>query len=236
MTGFLELLDRNYALSHFIRKIPVYLSNNQKELSNLLKIYNKARDDLKTLKKKNEAAAAKGSPVDRDAETVKQNEIFELENKLASIIYASESFIEKYNSISSQFSDETENLQRLLEDEGKSSESFEQLLEGVDWNWDRDAMLKELGAVKKDGVILGNFVLGKIFQYEGKLKDAKINFQSMTESEVQLSGAPFALYETNIWLGDNRGSKEIYEQNQKQINEYCSYIYYLNDFEQGQTF
>ncbi|MDA3812550.1 MAG: tetratricopeptide repeat protein, partial [Spirochaetaceae bacterium] len=230
MTGFLELLDRNYALSHFITAIPEYMAANQKELVNQLKIYQKAVADLESLKKKNEAVSAKGGAVDSEGETVKQDEIYTLENSLASLIYDNESFIEKYNSISSQFADETENLQRLLEDESISSESFELLLEGTQWKWDRSAMLDELNVVKSEGVILGNFVLGKIAQYEGDLKEAKDNLAVLENSEVDLKGAPFALYETEIWLGDNSRAKDFYEQYQQQIDDYCSYIFYLNDY------
>jgi len=218
MTVFLELLDRNYALSHFITTIPEFLSTNQKELSNQLKLYNKALSDLDSLKNKNEDT------------TAKQDEVYSLESSLAAVIYANESFIEKFNSISLQFADESENLQRLLEDESKSVESFEQLLEGVDWEWDRSAMMDELNAVKKDGVTLGNFVLGKIAQYEGRLNDAENNLAVFSDSEIPLKGAPFALYETKNWRGDRSAGKEIYERYQSDIDLYCSYIFYLNDY------
>jgi len=230
MTGFLELLDRNYALSQFIAAIPEYISTNRKELAAQLKTYNKAVSDLQTLKKKNDEAEVKGKSSDREAEKSKQDEIYELESLLASSIYRSESFIEKFSSVFSQFSDETENLQRLLEDQEKSSESFEQLLTGVDWKWDREAMLRELSAVKDDGVVLGNFVLGKIAQYEGRLKEAKSNFSPLTANDSPLKGAPFAIYETDIWLGNDSDRDGVYEKYEQEINDYCTYIYYLHDY------
>jgi len=218
VTAFLELIDRNYALSHFIRGIPQYLSDNQKELVSQLKSYDKARSELAALEKKNGDT------------TAKKEEISTRENSLASLIYANESFIEKFSSISQQFADEKENLNRLLEDEAVSAESFKQLQEGIDWEWDRSSMMEELNAVKKDGVILGNFVLGKIAQYEGRLGDAESNLAVLQSSEVQLKGAPFALYETKNWRGNHNGARDIYEQYQMEIDEYCSYIFYLNDY------
>jgi tetratricopeptide (TPR) repeat protein len=230
MTSYLELIDRNYALSNFINSIPQYINTNQKDLISDLKIYNKAVSDLESMKKKNEAAAAKGSPVDSAAEENLNNALIEIEGVLASAIYKNESFIEKYNSISTQFSAETENLKRLLEDEIQSKESFKQLLDGVDWKWNREAMMEELSLVKDDGVLLSHFVLGKIAQYEGRLKEAQVNFVTVTGTEKPLKGAPFALYETEVWLGENAAGSDTYEKYEQEIDQYCSYIYFLNDY------
>ena len=230
MTSFLELLDRNYALSHYIKEMPSYIIENQKLLTDTLKLYNKAKSDLQNLKKKNDDSVAKGKTVDRSSEEAKQDEIFSLEEELAVSIYLSESYIEKFNSISSQFTDENDNLSKLLEDEKDSTEAFEQLIEGGDWKWDRDEMLSELNAVKSDNVVLGNYVLGKIYQFEGQLSQAKSNFAPILEEDFVLERAPFALYETEIWLGEDENRLAIYERFQEKIDNSSDYIYYLNDY------
>ena len=230
MTSFLELLDRNYALSYFIKDVPSFVNRNQKELSDLLKTYKKAKADYETLKKKNEADTAKGTTVDLTATTAKKDEIFELEEKLAVLIYINESYIERFNSLSSQFADENMNLSLLLDDEEVSAKAFELLIEGVNWSWDRTEMINELKAVKSDGVVLGNYVLGKIYQYEGLLSEARSNYAPLVESDYILERALFSLYETEIWLGEDENRLELYNQFPSEIDQSSDYVYYLNEY------
>ncbi len=230
LTGFLELMDRNYGLLHFMKGIPQYISQNQKELSSQLKNYLKIQKDLETLKKKNEAAATKGKAVDTGSESLKETELLEKEEQLASLIYKLESFIEMFNTLSTQLEDETGSLNRLLEDEKNSMEVFEKLTTGVNWEWDRTEMVAELNKVKKEGVVLANYSLGRIYQYEGNLNDAKSNFLPIFDSATMLKGAPFALFETEIWLGEIREREDLYKKYQKEIDESCNYIFFINDY------
>lgn len=230
MTPFLELLDRSYALSHFMKNVPSNVERESKKLSDLLKQYNSAKTSLATLKKKNDGAQAKGKTVDRTDESAIEDQIFQLEEELATAIYLMESFIEKFNSLSTQFDEEKDNLKKLLEDELVSTEAFAQLMEGINWKWDRYEMFQELDSVKKDKVILGSYVMGKISQFEGNLSRAYINLAPMVKETYVLPRAPFALYETNIWRGANDKNRELYEQFSSEINDSVDYIYYLNDY------
>lgn len=230
MMPFLELIDRNYALSHYLDTIPGYITENQKEMAELLKVYQKAKADHQSMKKRNDDTEAKGETPDRTAEQAKQEEIYSLEEELAVLIYLGESFLEKFQSLASQFEEETASLADLMVDEEASAEAFELLMEGVDWKWNRDYMVSELEAVKKDGVVLGNYALGKILMFEGNPSSARGNFEPLIEGETILKPGPFALYQSQVWLGEEEKRLELYENFSAEIDETCDYIYYLNDY------
>ncbi|MBI9098944.1 MAG: hypothetical protein JEY91_10735 [Spirochaetaceae bacterium] len=230
MVPFLELLDRNYALSHFMENISTKITADSKKLNDLLKSYEKSKAELAALKKRNDDTEAKGKIADRTNESAKREAIVELEGKLAVSIYLNESFIEKFNTVSSQFADENETLTSLLNDEKASAETYKLLMEGINWEWNRDEMLSELDEVKGDNVVLANYVLGKIYQFEGKLGQAMSNYSPMITGDFILDRAPFALYQTEVWLGENKKRSELYSQFQPEIDGVADYIYYLNDF------
>ncbi|MBB6480591.1 tetratricopeptide repeat protein [Spirochaeta isovalerica] len=230
MTSFLEILDRSYALTHFLETVPASVSESRKNMTELLKQYDKNISDLEALKKKNDAAEAKGETVDRSGEESLAQQRFDLEEKLAVQIYLGESFTGKFNSLMELFNEENRTLEGLLEDEKTSAEAYELLMEGIDWKWNRGDMITELNAVKKDGVVLANLTLGKILMFEGKPVEAEANFKPIMEGESVLDAAPFALYEAQVWLGDEEERKSLYESYPGKIEEGSEYAYYLNDY------
>jgi tetratricopeptide (TPR) repeat protein len=227
---FLELLDRSYALSHYMKTVPQEISKNQKNISSLLSSYRKAQADLELLKKKNNDLESKGKPFDRSDETIIEELIKELEEELSNTIYSAETFVEKFNILDSQFKEEKENLAGLMEDEEASAKAYELLMEGTKWEWNRRYMLTELNDAKKDGVILANYVLGKIQMFEGNPKAALNEFAPLIEGDFILDPAPFALYESKIWLGEEEGREELYSDFTNRIEKTTDYAYYLNDY------
>ncbi|MBN2659448.1 MAG: tetratricopeptide repeat protein [Spirochaetales bacterium] len=230
MMPFLEILDRSYAFSRFLKRVPAVMSESRKILSELLKQYEKADSDLVALKAKNDASVAKGNAVDRSTEDVLQERKSDLEEKLAVQIYLGDIFTGKFASLKELFDEERQSLEVLLEDEKVSAQAYERLMEGIHWQWNREEMVGELSAAKKDGVVLANMTLGKILMFEGKPDEAEANFRPLVESENILGAAPFALYEAQIWLGHDEERKSLYDRFPDKILETADYVYYLNDY------
>ncbi|MCP4297469.1 MAG: hypothetical protein GY786_17855, partial [Proteobacteria bacterium] len=179
---------------------------------NQLKTFKNAQSNLAQIKRKNEAAASKGTEVDNEAESTAENLLLEVETSLASSILEAESFIEKYRSLSTQFGDESMNLDSLLEEEKSSAEAFEKITEGVNWEWDKAGMFDELTSVKKDDVPLGYYVHGKILQYEGNLPESVKNFRYLDSTGSDLNGVPFSLFEAELWSGNEEERDAVHEK------------------------
>ncbi len=227
---YYEIIDRNYALLHFLNKVPSYLSNSVRELNTDLVNYNKALSSLTTLEKKNEAAKAKGNESDFEAVLSLEEKIRVSEDVLAARIAAKASFVEKYQFLIDQFSDDTEYLLRILTEETAVTETFNKLTKGSSWNWDRTGMIKELEAGYKNGLDLAAYVIGRIYQSEGDLDKAATYLDTVIKSEIILEDAPFAAFQNSLWLGNNEKRSEIYTNYTDGIVSYDGYLYDLVDF------
>ncbi len=223
LSRFLELLDKSYVFYNFLKKIPAYISRSKKELSAAFSVYTQSLNKLETLKSKNEKMKEKGEKVSSDDENILQQNIDDAEEKLASLITAKEIFIEKYMNLKDQFKDDKEYLNRLMEDEKSKVEAFNKLTEGSRWQWDRDSMLQELEIVKENGMPLANFDLGVIFQFEGDLSSAKENLKYSSAVKT-VKGAAYALFQTDLWMGNEKESQVIYQENQEAIESVTDYI------------
>ncbi len=227
---FNELLDRGYALHNFLNKVPAYLSSSSKELSTNFSNYKKALSLLDTLQKKNEELVAKGEEPTLDAINAAQDQLDSAENLLADSIGAKESFINKFQSILTQFTDDSDYLNRLIEEEKNVNETYKKLTEGSQWNWDRNVMVGELELVNKNGLDLAGYVLARINQIEGKLNNSAIYLDKLRESNNLLDDVPAAAFENSLWLGDKDKQELIFNEYTDKIEASASYMYDLIDY------
>ncbi|RKX83809.1 MAG: hypothetical protein DRP58_08140 [Spirochaetes bacterium] len=230
MVQYYEIIDRNYALLHFLNEIPAYLSNSVRELNSNLQNYNKLVSSLAALKKKNESARAKGSEPDVEAVIKLEEDLQISEDLLASNIAAKESFNEKYQFLIDQFNDDTEYLLRLISEETAANESFNKLTKGSNWEWDRSEMLEELEKGSENGLNLASYVLGRIYQSEGNMESASLYLNTLIESDPVLEDAPFAIFQNSLWQGNTEKRLDIYDSYSEEIVSYNDYLYDIVDF------
>ncbi|MCD6397666.1 MAG: hypothetical protein J7L71_09005, partial [Spirochaetaceae bacterium] len=227
---FNELLDRGYALRNFLNNVPAYLSLSSKELSTKFSTYKKALNLLNTLQKKNADLVAKGEEPSLDAINTAQDQLDSAENLLAGSIGSKESFINKFQSILSQFTDDSDYLNRLIEEEKNVNETYKKLTEGSQWNWDRNVMIGELELVNKNGLDLAGYVLSRINQIEGKLNNSSIYLDKLMESDNLLDDIPAAVFENSLWLGDKDKRKLVFNEYTDKIEASADYMYDLIDY------
>jgi len=227
---YYEIIDRNYALMHFLKEVPSYLSNSLKELNTDLTNYNKALSALSSQEKKNEAAKAKGAEIDLAAVSELQDQLGISEDKLASGIAAKESFIEKYQFIIDEFAGDTEYLLRLITDESAANETFAKLTKESQWDWDRSGMLHELEVGYDNGLDLAAYVIGRIYQSEGDLLSASQYLDNLIEGKTILEDAPYAVYQNSLWLGNKEKLSDTYEAFSEEIVSYNDYLYDIVDY------
>ncbi len=220
---FLELLDKSYVFYNFLKKLPGYLNSSRKELSAAMAEYNNAVKKLETVKDKNEKIRAKGGEILQEEEDSLTAEIQEKGDKLASLLSAKRVFVDKYGSIVSQFHDDKDYLVRLLEDEKAGKAAFEKLMKGSDWQWDREAMIKELTDVKSRGLSLAGYDLGVINQFEGTLSSAEDNLEIFSV-DTNVKGGTYSLFQTKLWMGKDEESRKIYADNQEAVEAAAGYI------------
>nr|MDA3941598.1 tetratricopeptide repeat protein [Spirochaetia bacterium] len=227
---YYEIIDRNYALMHFLNEVPAYLSSSIRELNTDLINYNKSVSALSTLEKKNEAAKAKGEEPDPDAVFVLQEALRISEDELASRIAAKESFVEKYQFLIDEFADDTEYLLRLISDEAAANETFAKLTKGSQWDWDRSSMLRELEVGYENGLDLAAYVIGRIYQFEGDLESASRYLDALIVDDILLEDAPFAVFQNKLWFGDKEKRAELYAEYSEEIVSYDDYLYDIVDY------
>ncbi len=223
MSRFFEILDKSYTLYNFLKKMPEYISHSRKELSSAYSAYNDA------VTKKSKLLKEKGDKITADEKNALTQQIETTGDALASLITAKESFVEKYKNIMSQYTDDKEYLKRMMDEEKSKTEAFKKLTEGSKWKWDRSSTLDELETVKKDGLVLADYDLGVIYQFEGELKLAQENL-SPFENNRKVKGAAFALFQTDLWMGKNKESLLMYDQNKEAIESAADYVPDLVDY------
>ena len=227
---YYEIIDRNYALMHFLNEVPAYISTSVREMNTDLVNYNKAIATLSSMEKKNEAANAKGEEPDTAAAAELQEQVVASEDKLASGIAAKESFIEKYQFLIDEFADDTEYLLRLITDESAANETFAKLTKGSHWDWDRSSMFRELEMGYDNGLDLAAYVMGRIYQSEGDLVSASRYLDTLIDSEVILEDAPFAVFQNDLWQGHNQKLSDTYKVYSEEIVSYHEYIFDIVDY------
>ncbi len=227
---FYEAIDRNYALLHFINDVPAYLSGSMTELNESLTRYKRAVGSISAMEKKNKAMVEKGEEPDPAAMAALEAALETAENELASKIAGKESFIEKYHFIIDQFESDNEYLERLFTEEESGNEAFRKLVEGSSWEWDRDAMVKELEKVADNGLDLGGYVLGRIYQLEGSLRDASEFLDPLLDGRIILDGSPFAAFENALWRGDTEKRENLYNSYSEEILASGDYVFDLVDY------
>ncbi len=223
MSRFFEILDKSYALYNFLKKVPEYISGSRKALSSAYSAYNDA------VTKKNKLLKEKGDKITADEKNALTRQVETTGDALASLITAKESFVEKYKSIMSRYADDKEYLNRLMDEEKSKTEAFKKLTEGSNWQWDRSSTFDELETVKKDGLILADYDLGVIYQFEGDLKSARENL-AVFENNRKVKGAAFALFQTDLWMGKDKESLLMYDQNKDAIESAADYVPDLVDY------
>lgn len=221
--AYLELLDKAYVFYNFLKKIPGYLNNSRKEISAAMSEYTGVVKKLETVKDKNEKMRAKGDEVDTGEENSLTDEVQKKGDKLASLLSAKRAFVEKYGSIVSQFHDDKDYLARLMEDEEAGKAAFEKLRKGTDWQWDREAMIKELTDVKSRGLSLAGYDLGVINQFEGTLTAAEDNLDIFSV-DSKVKGGAYSLFQTKLWMGKDEESRKIYTENKEAVEASAGYI------------
>lgn len=227
---YYEIVDRNYALKHFLDDLPAYITSSVRELNTNLLNYKKAVTALGSIQKKNEAAKVKGREPDLAILSERQNQLENSEDVLASGIAAKENFVEKYQFLIDEFAGDTEYLLRLISDETSINEAFGKLTKGSQWEWDRSSMLRELEKGNDDGLNLAAYVIGKIYQIEGDTIRSAQYIDSLIESEKILEDAPFAVFQNSLWLGDKEKLSDIYENYSEEIVSYDKYLYDIVDY------
>ncbi len=217
MSRFFELLDKSYTLMNFLKQVPEYISNSRKALAEAYTAYQNA------LAKKNKALKSKGDKVTADEKDALTRQVETTGDTLASLITAKEAFVEKYKTILGQYADDKDYLSRLMDEEKSKTEAFKKLTEGSAWQWDRRSTLDELERVKKGGLLLANYDLGVLYQFEGNVKSARENL-SPFEDNKNVKGAAFALFQTDLWMGKTKESLLLYDKNKDAIESAADYV------------
>jgi tetratricopeptide (TPR) repeat protein len=230
LVQYYEIIDRNYSFSHFLSDVPAYLSTSVRELNTDLINYNKTLAGLNTLKKKNEAAIGKGEESDLEGIANMEEELRKSEDTLAGRIASKAGFVEKYQLLIDQFEDDTDYLLRLITEETSANETFTKLTKGSNWSWDRSRMIKELEVGYENGLDLAAYVIGRIYQTEGALDTAVSYLDSLLERDIVLEDVPFAVFQTNLWLGNQEKRSDVYNKYSYEIVSYSEYLYDIADF------
>ncbi len=223
MARFFEILDKSYTLLNFLKEMPGYISRSRKELTSAYKTYHDA------VAKKEKMLKDKGNTLTPDEKNALNSQVEKAGNDLASLITAKETFVEKYKSVLSQYADDKDYLNRLMDDEKSKIEAFKKLTEGSSWKWDRSSMLDELERVKKDGLPLADYDLGVIYQFEGDVSLARENL-SLFKNNQKVKGAAFALFQTDLWMGKTKESLQLYNRDKKAIDAAADYVPDLIDY------
>lgn len=223
MSRFFEILDKSYTLLNFLKNMPQYISHSRKDLASAYTAYSNA------VEKKNKLMKDGKEKISDDEKNALTRQVETTGDTLASLITAKEAFVEKYKTIMSQYVDDKDYLHRLMDEEKSKTEAFKKLTEGSKWQWDRSSTIDELETVKKGGLVLANYDLGVIYQFEGDLSSARENLSAF-ENNKKVKGAAFALFQTDLWTGRTKESLLFYDQNREAIESAADYVPDLIDY------
>ena len=124
-----------------------------------------------------------------------------------------------------EFDDDTEYFLRLITDEAAVNEKFNELINDSHWDWDRSSMLYELEKGAVNVIDQAAYVIGRIYQTEGDLVSVSQYLNTLLDGEIIMKDAPFAVFQNNLWLGDDEKVSEMYQICPYEIIAFGDYLY-----------
>lgn len=117
-------------------------------------------------------------------------------------IQAISSVIEDYTYLSDSF-------KNIAAQEVKDTGTFRELTKFLSWHWDREFYVSELNAVYGQEPVLAGHVLGRIYQLEGKLKNAVDALSQVGGLAAVRPASVYALTEVLVWGQDWTKANEL---------------------------
>ncbi len=206
-----SVLDRVKLCQWYFESLPAVLEREKEELADVLEFYKKARENQETYQAKVKEALEKGEEPPAYEGESPAFALAEAENNLENILSKINGEIEKAEEIINRYQVEIESeMESFISEEKIKRENFQAVVEEKGWKWDRRQFMGELQKVSANGLVLADFVLGKVYQVQGNLTEAENRLQRIEKGEEEFIQAKYALGETKLWQMKPEEAFEIF--------------------------
>jgi tetratricopeptide (TPR) repeat protein len=215
-------IDNFYLLYGYFHSVERRFREKQKEIDTETSAYKKALSELEKYLKAKESAEAKGKEPPVPAEDPYQA-VEEAGQRLGSLLADINELIKQYGRAYNIVEEEITGIQALQEKSIKEAEVFDKIIESINWTWNRDEVLAELSDVSRDGLILADYLIGRIVQYEKQFTDAKKRYEKSLE-ESTFPELIYAYFQNCLWQSDREMVIRLFESYGDQLENYAPYM------------
>ncbi|MBN1699862.1 MAG: tetratricopeptide repeat protein [Spirochaetales bacterium] len=226
-SDLLRQFDYFYLLEGYFSEVGERFDKKRKEIDAGASEYRKALSDLDKFVKAKEAAEAKGKEVSvPDPDPYRAAEASG--GKLGSLLADAAELIRQYGRAYNIVEKEITAAGGLEEKSNRESEVFDKLIESIDWKWDENRTIDELEEVSGDGLVLADYLIGRIAQYENRPGEADERFvKILGESDsIQII---YAYVENCVWRNDTKKARALIGTYGARLTGYAPYLSGLRD-------
>ncbi len=213
----MQLLDTAYIYYSYSNRFSSSFRETKQTLTSLYSEYEQALKEYQRYQAKleSEDGAAEDPTI--------EERLDHAEEKLRTFIIEQQKRIETLERSLFRYDESMQQITETVKVNEQEQESFDKMLEEVDWKWERGFFIEELEATYKREPVLAGHVLGKIFQVESKLQSSEMFLADVSEEESRMEPTIVALAETLLWRGKWDRFTELRQQNEALIQSNMPY-------------
>ncbi len=155
----------------------------------------KAYEDFLAAKQKADAAGESIPDIEQELQTA----ITDAQNKLSELVIQANILLELYYANYNSYTEGAKFIAGLQDAYVPEEESFQNLINSMGWEWDRNGFIAELNLISKEGLELADYVLGKIYQIEQQYSLAEEKYRSVMETYSLSPVRMYGLAQTMLW-------------------------------------
>ncbi len=227
--SLLELTDKSYIYTRFFNDIKSITGERINKLKKSYYAYTKALSDYKKFQEKVQKARENGKELPTPKGEDPQDVLNKKQEELGDEIGKTEEMINNLQEIISQFKEDISKLPPIKEKLNKEEKTFQQIIKANRWKWNRGEFLKEMEENSKRGLILADYIQGKVFQIEKRYSSALKKLQAATEQSPNTQIYQYALFQTELWSAKEEQPEEIVNRYSNKINDYVPYFSNLEE-------
>ncbi len=220
----LELLDKSYIYKNFFDRIRKLSEDRKTSLNKAYSEYIKALKSYKNFQKKVSAAKEKGKEIPQPKGEDPYDVLNKAQDKLAEQLGKTEEMIDSIRDIISQFKSDISQLPEIRKKFDKEEKTFQQIIKANRWSWKRTEFINEMEKDSERGLLLSDYILGKVYQIERNYPYAIKKLDTVVKQKPDTPIYQYALFESKLWNRKTSKPESLVNQFSDKLSDYVPYF------------